>query len=99
MEGAIVHRKGPELVRRKALVEQETSDLVSDYKRTEETYGTEVLGLTVYCRYLERLLDNAQIEKYLTKYHPDVITELQQVVVDVKCDKEKGFSALAKKPA
>jgi hypothetical protein len=99
VEGSIVHRKGPELVRRKALVEQETSDLVSDYKRTEETYGTEVLGLTVYCRYLERLLGNAHIDKYLTKYHPDVIRELQQVVVDVKSDKEKGFSALAKRQA
>jgi len=95
----VTRKSRPALVMQKALVEQETSDLVSDYKRTEETYGKEILSLTVYCRYLERLLGNEHIEKYLTKHHPEVIRELQQVVADVKADKQKGFPIPAKKSA
>jgi hypothetical protein len=92
-------RKGPRLVTQKALVEQETSDLVSDYKRTEESYGKEVLSLTVYCRYLERLLSNTHVQKYLIRHHTDIIRELQQVVDDVKSDKQKGFSSEIRKSA
>jgi hypothetical protein len=91
VDGPAVRRGRPGLNQQKSLVEQETFELVSDYKRTEETYGREVLGLTVYCRYLERLLTNERIEKYLSKHHQEVLNELRQVVVDVKNDKERGI--------
>jgi hypothetical protein len=47
-----------------AMLEEESESLVRDLKAVETSYGTDMLTLTVFCGYAERLLNNGRIEKY-----------------------------------
>ena len=38
------------------------------------------LNLTVCCRYADSLMKNSRINRYLTKYHPKGLRELQTLV-------------------
>jgi ParB-like chromosome segregation protein Spo0J len=73
----------------KAMLEQETDALLREYKAVDESYGTEVLLLSVSCGYIERLLANARVQRYLSKRYPDILQQLQQLVVDVQGDKTR----------
>ena len=50
------------------MLEQETDFLVRDLKAVEDSYGTDILPLTVSCRYVQRLLENDRLERHLTKH-------------------------------
>jgi hypothetical protein len=39
------------------------------------------LNLTVSCRYADSLLKNSRIKRYLAKYHPSRLRELETIVV------------------
>ncbi|MEI9979921.1 MAG: plasmid partitioning protein RepB C-terminal domain-containing protein [Edaphobacter sp.] len=67
-----------------AMLEEENESLLKDLKSVEESYGTDVLALTVSCGYLERLLQNPKIERYLARHQADVLQVLQKVVSDIK---------------
>lgn len=71
----------------KAMLEQETDALLREYKAVDESYGTDVLLLSVSCGYIERLLANARVQRYLSKRYPDILQQLQQLVADVQGDK------------
>jgi len=66
------------------MLKEENDFLLRDLKSVEESYGTDVLTLTVSMGYLERLLGNPKIEKYLERYHLDILQTLQKVVSDGK---------------
>ena len=53
------------------MLEQETESLVRDLKSVEDSYGTDILALTVICGYVERLLGNVRVERHLGKHKPD----------------------------
>lgn len=63
---------------------KEQNDFLRDLKSVEGAYGTDVLTLTVSFGYLERLLGNPKIERYLEGYHLDIIQTLQKLVSDSK---------------
>jgi hypothetical protein len=46
--------------------------------------------LTVYCRYLESLLQNPRISRYLTKYHAEEMTKITRRLAQFKniCDRD-----------
>jgi hypothetical protein len=67
-----------------AMLEEENESLLKDLKSVEESYGTDVLALTVSCGYLERLLQNPKIERYLVRHQTDVLQVLQKVVLDIR---------------
>ena len=68
----------------RSMLKEENDFLLRDLKSVEESYGTDVLTLTVSVGYLERLLGNPKIEKYLERYHLDILQTLQKVVSDGK---------------
>lgn len=63
-----------------ARMERELDSLNRDFKAVEETYGDDVLQLVLASRYLGRLVENANIQGYLVKYHPDVLAEFQVII-------------------
>jgi hypothetical protein len=73
-----------------AMLEQETDLLIRELKAVEESYGTDMLTLSIACGYVERLLLNSRVEKHLDKHHPDILGELRTLLADVKPQKGKS---------
>jgi hypothetical protein len=66
----------------RSMLEEENEFLLRDLKSVEECYGTDVLTLTVACAYLNRLLKNSKIERYLARHHVDILPTLQRLLSD-----------------
>lgn len=64
----------------RSMLEGENEFLLRDLKTVEESYGTDVLTLTVACGYLDRLLNNSRIERYLARNHADILQTLQTLL-------------------
>jgi hypothetical protein len=69
---------------RNAIMEEETAGLLKDLQAAEDSYGTDILNLTVSCRYVEGLLKNGQVKKYVSKQHPELLKEMEQLLTDVE---------------
>jgi hypothetical protein len=46
------------------------------------------LNLTVCCRYADSLMKSARINRYLAKYHPKALRELQSIVDEFESTSE-----------
>jgi ParB-like chromosome segregation protein Spo0J len=68
----------------KALLENESDGLLRDLKAVEDSYGADVLTLTVSCGYLERLLENSKVTKYLERNHLDTLRALRALLADFR---------------
>jgi hypothetical protein len=68
----------------RSMLEEENGFLLRDLKSVEESYGTDVLTLTVSCGYLEKLLKNHKIDRYLSRHHGDILQTLQQILTEVQ---------------
>ena len=66
----------------RSMFEEENEFLLKDLKSVELSYGTDVLALTVSCGYIDRLLQNPKIERYLSRNHMDILETLQQLLSD-----------------
>jgi len=66
----------------RSMFEEENEFLLKDLKSVEQSYGTDVLALTVSCGYIDRLLQNPKIERYLSRNHMDILETLQQLLSD-----------------
>ncbi|MGB9152212.1 MAG: plasmid partitioning protein RepB C-terminal domain-containing protein, partial [Alphaproteobacteria bacterium] len=66
----------------RSMLEEQNEFLLRDLKSVEESYGTDVLTLTVACGYLDRLLTNPKIERYMTRNHADILQALQKLLPD-----------------
>ncbi len=86
-------------VAQKALLEQETETLLRDYKTVEESYGTDVLTLSVCSGYVNRLLGNVRVQRYLTKRHPEILQQLRQLLAELQPDKSRPPKIAAKRAA
>lgn len=62
-----------------ARLEQEMEILERDFKAIEETYGENMLNLTLARGYVKKLLDNSKVVRFLTSKHPDIFTEFETV--------------------
>jgi RepB plasmid partitioning protein/ParB-like nuclease domain len=67
-----------------ALLGEDTDGLIQNLKAIEETYGADVLTLTVACAYLERLFEHKKILRYLDKNHPGPLETLRTIVSDIR---------------
>jgi ParB-like chromosome segregation protein Spo0J len=67
----------------KLRMEQETDSLLRNLEGVEASYGTEVLTLSISCRYVDRMLANGRIRGYLQKHHPEIARELETLVASV----------------
>jgi hypothetical protein len=68
----------------RSMLEEQNEFLLRDLKSVEESYGTDVLTLTVAFGYLERLLGNSKIERYLERYHLDILETLRKLLSESK---------------
>jgi hypothetical protein len=62
----------------RAMLEEQNEFLLRDLKSVEESYGTDALTLTVSRGYLERLMRNPKIERYMERYHLDILQTLRK---------------------
>jgi hypothetical protein len=62
------------------VLQQESDALLTDVKKVEETYATQALDLTLSMGYVEHLLGNMQVEKYLGKNHPGILSEFKKLL-------------------
>jgi len=74
------------------LLQNEADTLMADLKKVEDSYATQALDLTLTLGYIERLLGNKDVEKYLTRHHPEILSELRKQV------KEKAEQMSRSKP-
>jgi ParB-like chromosome segregation protein Spo0J len=63
-----------------ARMESEMAALQKDYLLLDQSYGRDVLTLTLVRAYLKRLLDNAKIVRLLASKYPEILTEFQHIV-------------------
>jgi len=64
----------------RSMLEEQNEFLLRDLRAVEESYGTDVLTLTVSFRFLERLLANPRVERYLERYHLDILQTLRKLL-------------------
>jgi hypothetical protein len=65
-------------------LQQAAWDVHSKLACFRESYGRDVLTLTVYCRFLERLLSNSPVVAYLSQFHPETLSSLRLAVLTAK---------------
>ena len=69
-----------------ARMEREMETLNRDFKAVEETFGDDVLQLVLASRYLARLIGNREITAYLSRRHPDMLGEFQNIIAAASLD-------------
>ena len=65
-----------------ARIKRELQAISQDFRLVEESHGRNVLNLVIAGGYLKRLLDNAEVVKYLARRHREVLDQFQQIVED-----------------
>ena len=61
-------------------MQTEMAGLQRKMKLIEGTYGPDQLKLMVSCRYIETLLRNPKLARYLKQHHGDILSEFEQIV-------------------
>ena len=69
------------------LLEKTTDTLIGDLAVVRRTYGQDVLALTVVCRYLETLIQNPEVARYLERNHSRILTEMRKLVGQVNTER------------
>lgn len=62
-----------------ALMERESANLDREFRLMEETYGTDNMDLVVATGYLQRMIDNARVVRYLAQNFPELLAEFQKI--------------------
>lgn len=71
------------------VIEEESQNLLRDLRAAEQSYGTDILNLSVSCRFVEKLLKNSEIHKYVSKYHSDLLGEMEKLLGEVAADRSQ----------
>jgi hypothetical protein len=75
-----VSRSSPGSGAKLEVLQQESEALLTDLKKVEESYATQALDLTLGLGYVERLLANPRIAKYLAKHHAELLNEFTKLL-------------------
>lgn len=70
-----------------AKMEKEMGNLHGQFKLVEQSYGNDVLNLTLVKGYLAKLLDNRAVVRFLSQRVPDVLAEFENIVQTVSLEK------------
>ena len=60
--------------------ELKAADLEKHFKLALKTYGPDHLDLMLVKGYLERLLKNSRVVRYLSRHHPGPLAEFEKIV-------------------
>ena len=69
------------------------ASLTQDFRALETSYGDDVLHLVVASGYLNRLLNNPLIERYLSTRHPELVDEFRAIIAASSLDHVEGGDA------
>ena len=69
-----------------ARMEREMANVQGQYKLVEQSYGQDVLNLVLAQRYLEKLLANKMVARYLRQHQPDVLEQFEKIVATKSLD-------------
>jgi hypothetical protein len=75
-----VSRSSPGSNAKLEVLEQESEALLTDVRQLEESYATQALDLTIGLGYVERLLANPRVQKYLAKHHAELLNEFKKLL-------------------
>ena len=70
-----------------SLFKDDMDSLVSELNRVRRTYGTDALSVTVVCRWLEHLSQNAALAEYLRRNHTKVDQQIRQAMSQVNAER------------
>lgn len=75
-------KKGAAMTRPEDLsrMENELKALEKDFAMLDETYGRNVVDLTLARGYLKKLLDNGKVVRFLAQKYPEILAEFQRIV-------------------
>jgi len=76
-----------------ARMEREMASLTQDFRALETSYGDDVLHLVVASGYLNRLLANPMIERYLATRHPELVDEFRAIIAASSLEDAVGLDA------
>lgn len=93
-----VPRSSPGSSAKLSVLQQESEALLSDVKKVEETYATQALDLTLSMGYIEHLLGNMQVEKYLGKNHPGILGEFKKLLGEKAEEMSRAIPESVQKP-
>lgn len=62
-----------------ARMRSELANVQRQYSLIEDTYGTDVLKLTVARSYINNLIGNAKVVRYLAQHHPEYLKQFQNI--------------------
>ncbi|KAB2891387.1 MAG: RepB plasmid partition [Desulfobulbaceae bacterium] len=79
-ESVAKKRISPSALEKRIRLEEENISLGEDVRSLKESYGTDMLNLTLLQAYLKRLLKNEKVANYLEKYHPVIHDKFSEVV-------------------
>ncbi|MGD0905107.1 MAG: plasmid partitioning protein RepB C-terminal domain-containing protein [Terracidiphilus sp.] len=81
------------------VLQQESEALLTDLKQVEESYATQALDLTLGLGYVERLLANPRVAKYLAKHHAELLNEFTKLLGEKAEEMSRTVSDPVKKTA
>ena len=67
-------------------MEREMEGLQREFKAVEASYGDFVLNLVVASGYLDKLIRNPRMIRYLERHHPEILTEFKTIVAASSLD-------------
>lgn len=70
-----------------ARMEREMASLHQDLKQIEESYGDDILHLVVASGYLNKLVGNSEIERFLAQRYPEFLDEFRAIIVASSLDR------------
>lgn len=62
-----------------ALMERESASLDREFRLMEESYGSDNMDLVVATGYLQRLIENVRVVRYLAQNFPELLAEFQKI--------------------
>lgn len=80
VEGGVKKRVSPAALEKRIRLEEENISLSEDINSLKESYGADMLNLTLLQAYLNRLLNNEKVASYLQKYHTVIYEKFSEVV-------------------
>jgi ParB-like chromosome segregation protein Spo0J len=69
-----------------ARIEREMASISDDFRAIEDSHGRNVLNLVIAVGYLQKLLDNAAVVKFISRKDRDVLHQFQQIADTTSLD-------------
>jgi hypothetical protein len=73
-------RSSPGTTAKLELLQSEAETLLADLKKVEDSYATQALDLTLALGYIERLISNKNVQRYLEKHHAELLSEFKKQI-------------------